>query len=94
MTGSKKGLYKFSQYFGRMGDLEGLFIATKDEVESLIQKEKYFGEVLGKHSEVVSVIKADDITLISDDTIVVEAIQSSIKGTTLSGINPLQYEEV
>lgn len=47
-------LVKYYEEFGRMGDLEGIFVCTRDELESLNGIDIYFGEVLGKHSEVYS----------------------------------------
>ena len=40
--------------FGRMGELQGLFVAEELDVQDLIGKEVYFDEVLGKHSEINS----------------------------------------
>lgn len=49
------------------GELCGLFKATREEVKSLTGKMAYFGEVLGKFTEVKGVIEETDILLISDD---------------------------
>ena len=69
-----EAVYTF--HFGcyRMGTLYGLFIADKKEMEDLVASEKeiYFGEVLGKHSEIIGKITEDDYTLISDDPATVE----------------------
>lgn len=43
-----KYLYKFHWDCGRNGDLQGLFVATEDEVKDAIGSEAYFGEVLGE----------------------------------------------
>ena len=45
-------LYKFHWDCGRMGNLDGVFIAEPKEIEALIGKEIHFGEVLGKHSDI------------------------------------------
>ena len=45
-----KGLYEFYWECGRQGDLTGVFIADSESVAALLDKEIYFGEVLGKHS--------------------------------------------
>ena len=47
-----KAIYQFHWDCGRMGDIAGLFVASKQDVQDAIGKEIYFGEVLGKHSEV------------------------------------------
>ena len=54
---SKDCLWKFHWDCGRAGDVEGLFIATEEEVENLIGSEVYFGEILGKHSEVYGTVE-------------------------------------
>ena len=40
-------LYSFHWDCGRSGALDGLFVAAEDQVESVIGKRLYFGEVLG-----------------------------------------------
>lgn len=44
-----------------MGNLEGVFFATAEEVSRAIGKEIYFGEVLGKHSEISGTLDAADV---------------------------------
>lgn len=83
-------LYRFYVDCGRMGSLEGLFIATQGEVNRAIGKEAYFGEVLGKHSDVQGVIEAHEIELVSNDQEKVEWLLS-ILGYNVSGFNPLDY---
>lgn len=56
------------------GALYGLFKATQEEVNNIIGKYVYFGEVLGKHSEVDGKISEDDISLFSDDPAIVEKV--------------------
>ena len=47
-------LVNYYEDFGRSGILEGMFICTKGELESLNGEYIVFGEVLGKHSDVYS----------------------------------------
>lgn len=82
----KQCLWRFHWDCGRQGEVEGLFKATKEEVVAAIGKDVYFGEILGKHSEVYGVIEDGDITLESDDPLVV-------LGAKESGYNPLDYAE-
>lgn len=56
-----KKLWKFYWDCGRMGNLEGAFVATEEDVQSAIGKHIYFGEVLGKHSEIYGDLDADEI---------------------------------
>lgn len=62
----------------------GIFKATDEEVENVIGKEIYLGEVDGKYSEVSGTIEREEITLISDDPIVVNAVPNF-------GYNPILY---
>lgn len=80
----KQCLWSFYWDCGRQGEVEGLFKATKEEVENAIGKEVYFGEILGKHSEVYGVIEKGEIELVSDDPI-------KVMSATESGYNPLEY---
>lgn len=43
-------LYRYYQYYGRMGSLSGIFAAEEAEVQAAIGKEVDFDEALGKHS--------------------------------------------
>ena len=81
---SKDCLWKFFWDCGRSGKVEGVFKATKEEVENAIGKHIYFGEILGKHSEVEGTLDDCDCELISDEPIFV---MNSVE----SGYNPLSY---
>jgi len=83
-------LWKFHWDCGRQGDLYGVFIATEEEVQSLVGQEVYFGEVLGKHSEVYGTIEQGEITMITNNAEAVKALLEAC-GRTISGHNPLQY---
>lgn len=85
-------LWKFYVDRGRMGEVESVFVATEEEIEAVIGKEVYFGEILGKHSEVCGTIEASEITQLNVSQ---EAIMevTTILGRTWSGHNPLEYYE-
>ena len=87
-----EAVYKLHKYCGRLGDLEGLFIANKQEVQDLIDSGKtvYFGEVLGKHSDVAVSIQEKDISLVTADDKVIEVIR---KFDLENGFNPFDYIE-
>jgi hypothetical protein len=85
-----KKLFSFYADCGRQGSLEGLFIATQEEVDKAIGKYMYFGAVLGKYSEVEGNLEAHEITLVADDQEKVEWLES-ILGSSVSGFNPLEY---
>lgn len=73
-----------------MGSLEGVFVAEKEHVKYLTESgiKVYFGEVLGKHSEVYGPIESGDITMITDDDKVISFIQEH--GLS-SGYDPFDY---
>lgn len=85
-----KGLYKMSIDCGRQGYLDGIFISDTDAMDDLISsgKEVYFGEVLGKHSEVYGAIEKEDITLVTTETKVIEIFEEY---DLSSGFNPFDY---
>ncbi len=83
-------LYQFNKYFGRQGDIEGVFIAEQEQIKLLIGTNIYFGEVLGKHSSVSCVIKQEDIKQLDVLDSTVDDLLKVI-GTDISGYNPLNY---
>ena len=85
-TASNKSecLWKYYVDCGRQGVIEGVFKATKEEVDAAIGQEVYFGEILGKHSEVGGTLEATDIKLITDNPI-------EVMNNVESGYNPLDY---
>jgi hypothetical protein len=86
-----KALYKFHFDCGRNGDLYGLFIEEKEKVESLMESGEvvYFGEVLGKHSEIMGPIEEADLTFVTDD----EKVLAVVEHYGLEhGFNPFDYQ--
>jgi hypothetical protein len=82
-------LFKFYFNCGRMGKLDGLFIAYQEEIDELIGKNVYFGEVLGKHSEITGIIEKEEIKEISNDQELINKLEELFGSDTLCGINPL-----
>jgi hypothetical protein len=68
--------------------VDGTFVAKENDVAELIGKQVYFGEILGKHSEIYGTVDAEDIEMISDDPVFVEQF-AKIVGNV--GYNPLEY---
>lgn len=85
-------LYKFGWYCGRSEDVEGLFIATEDELNEAIGSNVYFGEILGKHSEVHGILENCDVTKLEVSEATVEDLLK-VCGSSVSGYNPLKYLE-
>lgn len=82
------GIYKFHWDCGRQGSVDGCFVADDSEVEKAIGKEVYFGEILGKHSEIYGTLEESDIELSTTDPEEVELFEAF---ELASGYNPLEY---
>jgi hypothetical protein len=71
--------------------VECIFFATEDDVKDAIGRSVWFGEILGKHSEVEGSIEEDDITKFDIDPDMAQKLRDAIGVDTLSGYNPLHY---
>ncbi len=82
-------LYKFYWDCNRQGVVSGVFLAEPKEVAEAIGKQIYFGEILGKHSEVYGDLEEDDCKALDvSDEFVKEFAKQFPNGF---GYNPLQY---
>lgn len=86
-----KVLAKFYWNCGRSGKIDGLFIAEKSKIEAAHGKHVYLGEVLGKHSDIYGDLDEEDITIISEDPVIIETLSNLFEDDTISGFNPLEY---
>jgi hypothetical protein len=89
-THEKLYLVSFFHEFGRSGELDGLFVTTQEKLMASIGKLAYFGEVLGKHSEVELRTKEEDYEIKSEDQDFIAKLVELL-GTDISGFNPLDY---
>jgi hypothetical protein len=89
MENAMKGIYKFFWDCRRGGRVEGTFIAESEAVSAAIGKDLYFGEILGKHSEVYGILDEGDITLKSTDPNFIAMFEEILGGGV--GYNPLDY---
>jgi hypothetical protein len=87
----EKVIAKFFWDCGRMGEVEGMFVSSRDELEKAYGKEVYFGEILGKHSEVYGTLDRCDIEIKTDDQAFIAKFEEIMGGGTISGYNPLSY---
>lgn len=85
-----KVLCEFYWDCGRMGGLEGLFIIENETLEKMIGKYVYFGEVLGKHSNIEGTLEREDFTIKSEDQEFIQKLEDLL-GSDLSGYNPVYY---
>lgn len=83
-------LWKFSWDCGRMGSIESVFPASQEELNTIIGEDIYFGEILGKHSDIHGKLDAEDFTLISSHPVEVLQFVTNIGST---GHNPFDYLE-
>jgi hypothetical protein len=88
-----KVLVAFYWDCGRMGSVDGLFVTTPEELDAAYGKQVYFGEILGKHSEVYGDLQPKDITVKSDDPAFIDKLVEIIGSDNISGYNPLDYIE-
>jgi hypothetical protein len=88
-----KVLASFEWDCGRMGVVEGLFITDEDSLAKAYGKEVYFGEILGKHSDISGAFHGDSITIKSKDQDFIDKLESVIGSKNISGYNPLDYIE-
>ena len=85
-----KYLWRFYWDCGRDGSLDGLFVATENEVSELIGKRVYFGEVLGKHSEIFGELEEGDFDKVDLDSETVTKV-AKVLGISWSGFDPRDY---
>ncbi len=84
-----KNLYEFEWSF-RGGNVCGRFLATAEDVENITNKEVYFGEILGKHSEIYGRMDEGDIKLVTDNQEFI-SMAAKIRVCLESGYNPFHY---
>lgn len=88
MSDSMK-LFRWTYEAGRGGSLQGVFASTQEIIDAAIGEKAYFGEVLGKHSDVVVVLASGQFETLTDDQ---DFIDKATKyGLVDSGHNPLEY---
>ncbi len=83
-----KGIYRLNVDCGRMGDVEGIFVADSEDVKGIMGKEIYFGEVLGKHSEIVAEMNLSTIILLTDAKEAVDVVEQY---DLSAGFNPFDF---
>jgi len=83
-------LYKFQAGFGRYGALNGVFVEDDERVAKAIGKNIYFGEVLGKHSEVDLDLEEHHFKVMTEDQPFIHQFE---KLELATGYNPFDYME-
>jgi predicted ATP-grasp superfamily ATP-dependent carboligase len=81
-----KKLYKYS--VGLYDSFDGgLFVSTDEEIKKYLGTEIYWGEIDGKHSEVVSIFEEGDLEVVSINQEFIEFFESGIGSF---GYNPIE----
>lgn len=88
-----KGIYSFYWDCGRMGNVAGMFVADIEKMEQSIGKRVYFGEILGKHSEIYGTLEQGDIELKTADQDFIFKFEEVMGEDFCEGYNPLDYLE-
>lgn len=85
-------LYKFDFDCGRMGNIDGLFVADDKKIKRLIKENPsiYFGEVLGKHSDISGNFSEMNIEKVKLDIRTVRKV-TSILGKSWCRYNLMDY---
>lgn len=86
-------LVRFKWDVRSMGTVEGIFVTTDEELGEAVGREIYFGEILGKHSEISGTLDAEDITTLSLDQEFIDKLVEVFGETKISGYCPLDYFE-
>lgn len=82
-----KGIYKF-RLDSVCGFIDGIFIAYHSDIRDAIGREVDYGEALGEHSEIISVLSSAQLRLMTSDRGVVAKFEELELAT---GHNPLDY---
>jgi len=88
-----KKLYEYKVEYGRMGTVEGLFVADETIVMAAMGRIAHFGEILGKHSDISLELAIRDMVVKSEDQNFISKLIEIIGSNTISGYNPLDYME-
>ena len=86
----EKVLVKYDQDFC-YGIMSGLFVTTKEDLETLKGREVDFGSALGGYSEVITDIAYNYCEIVSEDQDLVHDLLTVFGGNNISGYNPLDY---
>lgn len=83
-----KAIYKYNENFGRMGYLSGVFIEDSDKTKEMLGSNVYFGEILGKHSEIVGTMSNKTLTFVTADPTIIQLFEEF---ELSNGTNPFDY---
>ena len=90
---NNKVIVEFYWDLGRMGEVSSTFVCDKSQLGDLYGREVYFGEILGKHSEVYGTVEEGHLTIKSEDQEFIKKFQEIMGENWSTGHNPLYYLE-
>ena len=62
---TQQNVYTVSEHWGRGYSVEGVFLATPEQVAAAVGKTVRLGEICGKHSDIKLTIEPDTIKLVT-----------------------------
>jgi hypothetical protein len=95
MDKDKLMLWRYEDDFGRMGSLDGCFLASIYDMEQVEGKTAYLYDVLGKHSEIHLQFDMENCNILISDHDLCQRIYDQSGTRTLSGWSPwgVEFEE-
>lgn len=99
---SQRLVYAMAEDFGRMGEVEAVFTAHPEDIAAIQGQKIYFGEILGKHSEIFLIVAEDTLKARAAPSIVVAWLEQNLghglrsawtpfDSWSISGHNPLEF---
>lgn len=84
-------LYRYQQDYGRMGDLDGVFIADETDLKWFMGAEVWVYDVLGKHSEIQVSFNENTVKELAVSE---QAVQElfDVLGKDVSGMTPYSLD--
>ena len=84
-------LYRYQQDYGRMGDLDGVFIADETDLKWFMGAEVWVNDVLGKHSEIQVTFNENTVKELAVSE---QAVQElfDVLGKDVSGMTPYSLD--
>lgn len=84
-------LYRYQQDYGRMGSLDGVFIADEKDVKWFMGAEVWADDVLGKHSEVRVTFNENTVQALDISDQAVDELYK-VLGKNISGTTPYDFD--
>lgn len=90
---NRRVLVGYNQNFGRMGSLSASFVCKEEEYKDMLGREIYFGEALGKHSDVTGRLNEDTLTILLKEEDVGEKVMGIIDSAVFTGVASRLFDD-